>query len=535
MINIVDRLISGSLYKTVYEFTEEGDTLVVSPSTPVLGTLAVSDILVFEEHSATGSFLVSVKCSVDEGLHWSEPLPVSEFLKEANYYSIRKNHYFCFEFTLTKQGGGLSWFEGIEVKIGFDLPAIPQFYAQHKALSKIPYYNHTAISWSLNVLDKVYRRGIVPSFIERQDNLNWSDEDYINIWWSLLYPMALRISYAEVFTDLLWTPRLLQEFLEQRGLILGNISSLDELYYLMSHFYDEISRRGTLSIFDTDRADDQGFTLRGELARLIDLKNKFDLFLGLVNSHEQGWWLNETSVGGYENSDTYMNYILGYENEFGIVYKTKGINIYPLINAQNVTWLNSVNNPTLLINTPEEASLSGIGSSQVQDNAIPVNSHWKYCVIADIEVQTASTVNFGVQGFDSLGLSNDFEDLRGNQTNLFFSKTLVPGKYKLFGAILSSGNSYRLPLDGISSLLRFPENSTISQIIPKLLCQGKVMVTNFKVCMLRPNFVYLDSTLGKSFDIVLKNQNLSLTNSEIKRIVENKLFPVNINYTLNFE
>lgn len=531
MINWVERKTGDyidSPYIGAYEFTEEGDTLVVKPSTPVLGlTKILSAPVLAEEHDdPSGLFVVTVRVSLDEGLNWQGPFELSTLYSQN--LGFKKNHYTVFEFTIAKKGTGASYFEGIDFEdsLQYSLPSVPEFYEDIKNSLQVPYYNHTAIQWALNVLDKMYRKGIVPSFIKRNDNHNWSDEDYINLWWSFLYPMALRIAFSNEFSDLLWNPVLLQRYLEQRGMILGNISGLDELYYLMSFFYDEMARRGTLSVFDTDRKVGEMDGVRGELARLIDMKNGSELFLGLINSYENGWWLGKSSPCNYENSDIYENYKLGYENTI------TSLDNYPL-EGEDV-WIQNGN----ICIEPVSAAAAGIGGDFSSGKLIPVSKDREYAIIVKFDLNITMGVDFGVKGYDSVGNQINFIDSGGSAQNSFRSGNVREGGHCFIGYIRNNSCTILGTPDGTSRVLRFPSTGDISYIVPqfKVSRDGEICtITEFQVCLLRPKFIYLESTFNKVYGMLIKNKNMNLTDEEVEKIIKTKLLPMGMDYTMTFE
>ena len=538
MINYTERHLGPYMndpYLGAYEFTEEGDTLVVSPSTPVLGLSNIlSNPTILQEHeNADGSFLVTVRLSADEGLSWTDPIPASSLSSAGLLF--KTNHYVVFEFTICKQGSGKSWFEGIEFNdsLDFSLPPVPEFYGKMKNELQLPYYNHESIQWAINVLEKVFKKGIVPSFIKRANNKDWSDEDYINLWWAFLYPIALRTAMANEFSDLLWHPVLVEHFLKQRGLILGNISGLDELYYLMTHFYDEISRRGTLSIFDTDRDVEGTDNLRGEAARLIDLKIGSELFLGLISPYENGWWVGKSSFCDYENSDIYENYRLGYEN------KVTSLDNYPLVKGTSDSI--TLGSKKIYI-APAGDTYTGIGGDFSCGKLIPVVKDREYAIIIECETTATSNqmgVDFGVVGYDSAGNQVNFIDSGGSTQNTFFKNAVAKGKHCFIGYIRRYDCTSLASPDGISRVLRFPNLSVnASYIVPKFTVNKSgetCIITDFKVCLLRPKFIYLESTFGKVYGMLIKNNNMNLTDEEVDSIIKTKLLPMGIDYTLTFE
>jgi len=536
MITWVEKKINelDSNYVGMYEFTEEWDTLVVNPSFPLLGvSQIISAPQVQALHETGSSFDITMKYSLDNGLHWSDSI----LLSDISNIVTKDNQCVVLEFSIVKKGTGKGWFYGFDFTnvLNYSVPPIPEFYEERKDSIRVPYYNQTSFAWALNVLQKVYKRGIVPAFIKRGSNLNWDDEDYINLWWSIIYPIAIRNTYSKEFADLLWNPTLLANFLKQRGLILGNISGLDELFYLMSYFYDETLRRGTKSVFDIDRELEDGSTIRGEFSRLIDLQDASDLFIVLINDYEQGWWLGYSSPCNYVNSDIYHNYKIGYEQ--GII----DIDNYPLLKPTGVDI--EVNNHTIEKTQGSVTSYAGIGANSYSDNEdylIPVSGNRNYLAKVKFHLDSSQDVKLGVVGYNGLHnvVNFKYKPQSGNiiNQNVFFEGTLGAGDYCFWALIAdSTATGYKESVDGYNRVLHFPDATSIVSLVPQFWSKGDFEITEFSVCTWYPIFSYIDAINKGLFEIYLKNHNDNYSEQEIKEIAIKKLLPVNSGYTFNFE
>ena len=324
MITKVDIPVTGRTYtETGYLFTEAGDTLILK-GTPVLGATGFRRLTVKTE----GEGLLSkfLRYSVDS-LNWSEWLDLSDV--EARTLVIDPQHFLCFEVKLVLETTTPIILKSTEVVFRYSVPSEPSFYKEFPLSKFVPYYNYSSIEWSLNILEKVYKQGIVPKYIERGSNENWCDRDYIDFWFPIIYYFSLNLTFNKIFKDLVWFPTLLYEYLRQKGLFLGSKIKLAELFYLMEHYYSEIVKRGSLACL-VDKFDDQtGVTLRSELSRLID-KGSFDEFLmAVISSDENGWVIGKTCCG-FTETDTYKGFVKGYEDTEEVVDISK----YPLLNPE---------------------------------------------------------------------------------------------------------------------------------------------------------------------------------------------------------
>jgi hypothetical protein len=145
------------------------------------------------------------------------------------------------------------------------------------------------LEWYLNVLEKIWAKGLLPNYIKREKGVGENDKDFIEFWRSVAMFFAFYVALAEKFENYWQSEILLQEFLEQRGMIIGRSMSLSELQYLMKNFYREMSKRGTIQVYDRNSR------IEGEFLRLIGWR-QWDEFL--VYQHiagEWGWCLGRSS------------------------------------------------------------------------------------------------------------------------------------------------------------------------------------------------------------------------------------------------
>ena len=148
------------------------------------------------------------------------------------------------------------------------------------------------LRWYLNIVEKLYRKGLVPSFVERENELN-TDQDYLNFWKSISKYFAFLVIYARKYEKFYETEGLLQEYLEQRGLKTSNENNLLELNYLMNKFQHQIFNRGTIHIIDDKVL--KGDEIDGELLRLIFYRSTNEFLFNLHKVEHFGWNVNNSS------------------------------------------------------------------------------------------------------------------------------------------------------------------------------------------------------------------------------------------------
>lgn len=525
MIEYVDIIQPDTFgYDVWVKFTEEGDSLKITPSTPVLGISSIKSCTLETTHEFGSSLDVLFRYSVDDGLNWS----LWADLNNANLKTIitKKNQFFCIEINLIKRGPGTSYFKSLDFQFAYEEPAVPEVYKTLNFSDKCPYWNHTSITWALNVLKKSYKRGVVPSFIERT-------EDYVHLWWSLIYPSALRLAWAEVFTDLLWYKDILRNYLESRGLIVGKTSNLAELHHLMNNFYDEIAKRGTLSVFDVSRESDNSTGVRGELLRLVDADETDECVVGVINSEEQGWVLGYSSPCGYQNTDYLINFRKGYENELS------DLSFYPLLEPNKV----SLSNGKIIINSTN--GFAGIGQENDSSKSIAVSPLCNYWIVVKFTLNQLSKVRFGCVGFDSLGNVIPFDRPKVNEgigywtigsnfivaegTNFFVEGDFEPGEYLFIGEIRDGAKNYAVQMSDFSTSWVFPKNKDLSSIYPIFHVEGVAQISDFHIQLISDKDMYLSIT--KEVSLLLTN-NSSYTEEQIREISERSLLPINLQYSL---
>lgn len=103
----------------------------------------------------------------------------------------------------------------------------------------------------VNLSQKMYDRGVMPSFIERNEqNFNLDvDKDYINLWQSVSKIFAIIYVYGSQFKNIYNIQELLCEYLKQKTIQVCDCSEMELLQSLAKNFFDEIRQRGTIEVF----------------------------------------------------------------------------------------------------------------------------------------------------------------------------------------------------------------------------------------------------------------------------------------------
>src|ERR1700744_3817776 len=176
------------------------------------------------------------------------------------------------------------------------------------------FFNATDVSvlkWYVSVLEKLYQKGLIPSFIERLNEFGLPD-DFVDFWKSICKFFAYFVMYARAYQNFPQNSYLLSEYLEERGLTTSINNTLTELQYLMQNYNRQIFNRGTIHIIDKIM---NNALVDGELLRLIYYNDSLDEFLfNLYKTQHFGWNLGNSSPlhrGLYLNDNLNKSYETG--------------------------------------------------------------------------------------------------------------------------------------------------------------------------------------------------------------------------------
>lgn len=272
------------------------------------------------------------------------------------------------------------------------------------------------LAWYINVTEKLYQSGLVAEFIERVNDKGSSD-DYIFFWKAIAKFFAYFVIYARNYQKFYTNKNLLTEYLKERGLDVSQYDGLDQLYYLMNTFPQQIYNRGTNHIVDLV---ENGAPANGEYVRHISYK-AFDEFLfNLYRPQDLGWNLRNSSPlfrglrgqqninKAYEKNDLIVNLVL-----------------YPLVNRASVSIANdsSIGQNVLSFNA---ATLeTGIGNT-TEYKPIKIDSSLDYEISFFIKKSAGTTFNFGVNSYDlNDNLLTNLSNKDNSATNFFLQSAVL--------------------------------------------------------------------------------------------------------------
>lgn len=468
-----------------------------------------------------------------DGIHWSDWV----VLDDLNLSSIdtKTNHTFSIRYRYIRRGDLVVplYFHSVTLSVIYSSPIEPSFYKSFFTKNYFSFFNTRSIEWSVNVLNKTFKRGIVPSFIERERNLNWSDEDFINFWWTAIYFQSLKVVYDEVFTELFHYPDLLKKFISQKGLYVTNNLGIDEYYYIITHFYDEVMKRGSASILDKNRAlpvNYEGVSIKGELLRLCNQKEAIESVFGIISEYETGWIVGRTSPI-YRYPDFYRDFIRAFE----VTEEVENISLYPLYNstyvAEEEIIVDGVTINALKVNTGDSGNMAGVASNF--QNSILVDSDSDYEISFKIKgLQSGNRVYFKLDAFNSLGVNLPLQNIRDlTPEEVFLDSTTLSGDLFVRGSIMFKN---RTSYDSNTELpgqvaLRFVEG--VDRISPVILVSNNnncyIYDIKVRVLPLSGNMSYL-LTAGELI-IKIVESSTEYSEDQLKKIIGEKLIPISMN------
>lgn len=155
-------------------------------------------------------------------------------------------------------------------------------------------YGYDTLLWSISVFEKIYQKGIVPTFITRGDaNSIDDDRDYIDFWISICQLFAIIVVYSREFESFDSNEELLSEYLKQRSLLFCPDATLTTLDYLMSNYYRIIRQRGTKGIVREETIS--GVLYQGELLNFICKGTTDEFLLNITRNNDIGWTIERSS------------------------------------------------------------------------------------------------------------------------------------------------------------------------------------------------------------------------------------------------
>ena len=392
--------------------TENGDVLRISTDVPVLGLVRLSGFM-DDTDGETGDvyFKKKFRYSKDIGVTWSE----WQDLNQGNIQSvpISEKESFLFEYAYQQEGeNGELYFNWVqlegEVKQGDDV-----IYSKTDFKKFFDVNDINVLGWAFNVLEKLYERGILPKYVQRDYTEN--SKDFIDYWLSITHFFAIIVYMARQFQDIPKNKILFDLFLESKGLALSGEESLVQREYLFANYIDEFRKRGTKNITSTDG------TVNGEFMRLINYKDTDEfMFFNLV--FQDLGWCCDLSSPMWAGTEQIVNAMKAYE--YGEDVKDKSL--YPL--AGDTGNINiAEEDGKSYFSLPSTAGFNGIEAPGEKEKLLKISPSLSYEIYFKVKASgnapSPDHVVFGVNGYnENLEPVDFYNSQTGEVLNSFFDK-----------------------------------------------------------------------------------------------------------------
>lgn len=512
--------------------SEIGDVIRIQTDVPAVGIFTLTTFAdSTTNETATRYFDKYFRYSVDGGLNWSA---WSE-LTTINIQSIevRRKDLFILEYRYTRAGSDTTDILAVtSVTVSGESEQLEspnfgrQFFFRFFDINDV-----NVLGWALNVLEKLYKNGILPDYITRNEdeyNPAIDDADFLAYWGTITHFFAIFVYYARQFENITTTPELIYQFLDNLGIFLNtNITDI-HLQYLINNYIQEYENRGTSKI--TNRGDVNA--PNGELLRMITFIEPDEFLLSLLEPHATGWCVSKSSPT-FNYTRHCQNLIKGYEINSGFT----SLDNYPTTTISNMSISDSKLGITTIV-----GSMVGIYPDN-NGTLIEVDDLVDYELIVELEQENIyNDLYFGVLFYTDNGTQvtgTTLFDL--SDSDMFFeSKSLYKEdtKYVIRGILHNKNfdkasiltDKFKLNI-GYGYDLKFNEGFTTRYILPVFYTIGLtgvnvVTIHDFKIRPLKFNF-----TLGKlglkNILYMLYRNNSTYTQNDIYRNTKNKLIPYN--------
>lgn len=516
--------------------TEIGDIILIRAEAPVVGLIALSSFAdTTQGEQANRTFRKEFRYSID-GVNFS----LWEDLTLANIQAVQvtSTDTFFIEYRYTRQGTdstGELQFNDVRVSGSFVDTSCGVAY-NNSVFGKYFSCNSVCVlNWAINVLQKLYDRGIIPEYITRNEtNSLEEDQDYLEFWRSIAVFFAYLVCLGRTFENFDSNLEIATEYVLQKGLYLCGDEDLTEILAVINNLLRERANRGTIDMYNTSG------TATGELLRIFCWTEQEFFVIGSSQPQFVGWNLNNSSPM-YRGTTGRLDLNISYEDTEGF----EDLTLYPLLNSGNVSIVTDSGRDVLRINNVAASSISGIGLSDVT-KTIRVDPNLTYEITFEVRVSaTTNLLTFGCLGFDIGGNSVPFLNPSSNLgTNFFFVRQSLnqSGRYYSVRGILykdsaTGPNSLNI---GFGNNLKFSPG--IKSIIPYVALDntfGMSASTTMDIYNLKikpAEFSHSRCFLNnhRFVDIFVKNNNGALEEVQIDQILRKSFIPYNTSFKVEY-
>lgn len=497
-------------------FREEGNSIIIkcSPSVALLGISSFTDSTTGED--AHNYFEKYFRYSLN-GIDYSELMPLT--LEQLTSLSFSGKEIVWFELQYFKrQENAQSPLKVTQVTLAPSGSAAVKetpVFSQSIFAKFFNAWDVDVIKWYINVLQKLYEKGIIPNYMDRVDEES-GNKDFISFWESIAHFVAYLVIYARKFQEFYKSDFLLSDYIQQRGLAVSEHNSLSEMNDLMENFYQHISYRGTKHIYEKEEL---GAAIDGELLRLINYRQDEDeLLFNLYKSEHFGWNIGNASPL-YKGLHLNDNINKSYETHHDIVDLTK----YPVYG--NVTIATDNNRSVMAI------SQGGIYSTDPQYR-VKVDSRLDYELSFLIKMEKDSRLTVGVNTFSKSGdpvSCRSYKD--GTDTHYFFEDIQLVRDDCYLSVKLFIYNKNRKTFAHDTTEVKqgndliFHEDAV--HLIPEIRVSGEAKIWGIRILPMQTNYSRGLIQVNNFISIWLRNRNHSYAIDQVKDYITRYLIPYN--------
>lgn len=453
--------------------TEIGDIIYIKTSVPILGLIALQSWVDSTVNENTDQFFIKkFRYSVD-GVNYS----AWQELTNANLQSVQvqSNDTFFVEYNYQRSG------TLVTSDLEFNQVTINGDYVDNV---DGPVYNNTyfkdffdlnnlcSIAWSINVLEKLYKKGLLPKYLERDFNsTNADDRDFLDYWRAVTHYFALFVCLAREFQYFYQKPNVLLEYLVERGYFICEDEEYTQLLNLMSTFYSEIRQRGNRNVFLNKSYELPNGNLKGvdgEFLRLICYTDLDEFIFNLNKNSHIGFNLGGSSPM-YKGLTGRLNTNKYYCDFIDDIYTLNELSINPsylpftsivkdfTLNDESLSVSESSSNSgsipinesakVIELSNPTIGNFSGIGNG---DKKIIINPNLDYQITFEIKsignAPTKPNFSFGVKCWDKNNnplSTQSIIDLSSTDSFVENKELNQAGKYYFVRGVLYNKNTFK--------------------------------------------------------------------------------------------
>lgn len=436
--------------------TAEGDVLIIKPEIPIVGLISLYNFVdTTQNESATEYFLKEFRYSIDGGIVFSSWFELT--IDNIAAVDISKKNQFVIEYKYTQVGTDPALdlsFDDILVSGDYEDLVYPTYNSTYFKDFFTP-SDINVYGWAINVLEKLYDKGILPEYVER-GNIEGNtliDNDFLVYWNSITHYFAIFVYYARQFKDITQNEELLAQFFDNRGI---EVTGLDysELLILFEDWLEEFEKRGT----------EREFEAGSELKRLTGTDEFDEFILENILPYSTGICVGKSSPT-WRGTDFIVNLNKSYERDKEVKDLTK----YPLINAADI----SIVSDKMNIAAQPIGDICGIYDDSDTNKRIIISPKLDYELSFLVEVSSVNTpITFSLKGFDVDGnVVNFVSDVDGVNKNSFFEKQSLPHintVYHIRGIIWNSAKANDTGSFVYPGGVNLKSVSSIRQVIPQI-------------------------------------------------------------------